>query len=339
MKKVEFWSKCTVLIFIITLFLVQNVSAASVITDYQSNKSFTINGNTITRTTSSANYALACHKYEHDIYTAIWGENFRSTYYNTNNILNGLSASEREVTVDHLKEYISKAELGSAIRISPTGTQYTDNNHMGHSMILVEKTETGFSTLESGLSANSSGERRALRTYTWENFVSNWRTYCYINYIIWPQGATSATTKANVIQYFSCNVKIACVNGQTVNLYNNAGDNSRVTYFSRGQITTSTYGAKLSDGSTWYRITANHNGVATTFWLKYENSKMTVTDTVSTYTVTFDANGGSVSETVRKITKSGFFSEKVYISGIRQYCLMFILCPNNHQYKSQQRQT
>ena len=63
-------------------------------------------------------------------------------------------------------------------------------------MILVEKNESGFSTLEGGLSARN-GETRSLRTYTWEGFVSCWSQYCYINYIIWPQNnrETAPTTK------------------------------------------------------------------------------------------------------------------------------------------------
>jgi len=112
-----------------------------------------------------------------------------------------------------------------------------------------------------------------------------------------PQPSLSA-------DYFTCDVKIACVNGQVVNLYNNAGDSSRVTYFSRGQVASSTYGAKLSDGSTWYRITADHNGSSRTFWLKYESNKMTVEDRSKpqTYTVTFNAGSGTVSPSSKTYT-------------------------------------
>lgn len=67
--------------------------------------------------------------------------------------------------------------------------------------------------------------------------------------------------------YADCNVEIACVNGQTVNLYNNPGDTSRVTYFSKGQTVRSAYCATLSDGSTWYKVNADYNGDYRTFWL------------------------------------------------------------------------
>lgn len=109
---------------------------------------------------------------------------------------------------------------------------------------------------------------------------------------------TSSTTTTTT--YFSCNVIISCVDGQTVNLYASPGDSTRITYFNKGQTVTSTYGASLSDGSTWYRVYASHNGVSTEFWLKYESSKMSVAN--RTYTVYFDANGGSVSTDSKTVT-------------------------------------
>ena len=110
--------------------------------------------------------------------------------------------------------------------------------------------------------------------------------------------------------YAKCDVRIACVNGQTVNLYDNPGDTSRVTYFSKGQTVTSTLCATLNDGSVWYRISAIHNGTDRIFWLKYESSKMTVTPVSSTsytYTVTFNANGGSVSTASKKVTSGSTY--------------------------------
>lgn len=83
-------------------------------------------------------------------------------------------------------------------------------------------------------------------------------------------------------QYFDCNVKIECAKGKTVNLYNNPGDSTRVDYFDRGQSMESTCGAKLSNGSTWYKITAKNGmtGAVMDVWLKYESGKMTVKDNI-----------------------------------------------------------
>lgn len=82
----------------------------------------------------------------------------------------------------------------------------------------------------------------------------------------------------NMVPYFTCNVRIACFNGQRVNLYNYPGDASSITYFDKGQVASSTRGLVRDDGTVWYQITANHNGADRTFWLKYEAAKMTVTN-------------------------------------------------------------
>lgn len=80
----------------------------------------------------------------------------------------------------------------------------------------------------------------------------------------------------NAPQYFNCNVGIFCVNGKTVNLYNNPGDSQRVDYFSLGQSVGSTYGAYMPDGTTWYQVSVTSKGNVITVWLKYESDKMTV---------------------------------------------------------------
>lgn len=105
-----------------------------------------------------------------------------------------------------------------------------------------------------------------------------------------PNGGSISQT----IDYFSCNTIISCFNGQTVNLYNNPGDSSRVTYFSKGQTVTSTYGATLSDGSKWYRVSVNHNGSNRLLWLKCDDNKMTCQEKNETtkYKVVLD-NGSS----------------------------------------------
>lgn len=76
--------------------------------------------------------------------------------------------------------------------------------------------------------------------------------------------------------YFSCNVGIFCVNGKTVNLYNNPGDSARVDYFSLGQSVGSKYGVNMPDGSTWYQVSVTSKGNVITVWLKYESDKMTI---------------------------------------------------------------
>lgn len=291
-------------------------------------RSFTINGVTVTPSSSKA--VNNCSVYAGQILSKIWNYKGITTEFNTQyNMLRGKSAEERRITEDHVKTYIQAAPLGSRIRIThydSTTIDNRDNNSFGHTIVLVAKDNTAgtFTTLEAG-----SGSASA-KDYTYKSFATFWANYIrtYKNetkigykYFFYIADLTSFGSKGNTqsgqsttstptgnkpstnkpTTYADCNVSIACVNGQTVNLYNNPGETSRVTYFNRGQIATSTYRATLSDGSTWYRITANHNGTDRTFWLKYESRKMTVTPITSVYTVTFDANGGNVSPSSKTV--------------------------------------
>ena len=81
-------------------------------------------------------------------------------------------------------------------------------------------------------------------------------------------------------EYFNCDVKISCIKGKRVNLYKSPDASSATSYFSKGQVAYSTYGAKCSDGSTWYRIAAESSTThqVENYWLKRDDSKMTVTD-------------------------------------------------------------
>lgn len=290
-------TKRIVSVLLLTIVLIFPMST------FATENSFTING--VTVTASSGKSVNNCSAYAGEILSKIWNYKGVTTIFNSPyNLLKNKTEEERKITESHVKEFIQNAPLGSRIRICNASDEISnnyDNSQYGHTMVLVAKNEEAgtFTTLESGWGAAEA------RTYTYKSFVDKWTNYSIgYKYFFYIADLTFfSSSGVTVTQYFSCNVKITCINGQTVNLYNNVGDSTRVTYFSKGQTTSSTYGAKLSDGSTWYRITANHNGVATTFWLKYESSKMTVTDIVSTCTVNFDANGGSVSETVRKVTK------------------------------------
>lgn len=76
--------------------------------------------------------------------------------------------------------------------------------------------------------------------------------------------------------YFNCDVGIFCVNGKTVNLYDNPGDSVRVDYFSLGQSVGSKCGVNMSDGTTWYQVSVTSKGSVITVWLKYESDKMTI---------------------------------------------------------------
>ena len=178
-----------------------------------------------------------------------------------------------------------------------------DSNHVFSHVGIVTGYDTG-SAMVTYVDGNSLNPGN----YTYVCKHESNKTYnAIIGYIRLNAGQNNSTPLPSTsTTYANCNVRIDCVNGQTVNLYDNPGDISRVTYFSKGQTATSTYCATLSDGSTWYRITANHNGVDRTFWLKYESSKMKVTP-IGPYTVTFNANGGSVTTTSKTVTSGSTY--------------------------------
>lgn len=125
----------------------------------------------------------------------------------------------------------------------------------------------------------SKGQRPRSIYYTTLSDGSIWyRVYAShqgdVNRIFWLKYEPD---KMALITYSDCNVEVACLNGQIVNLYDNPGDTTRVSYFSKGQIARSIYCATLSDGSTWYKVNAFEGETYRTFWLKYEPDKMTVT--------------------------------------------------------------
>lgn len=84
--------------------------------------------------------------------------------------------------------------------------------------------------------------------------------------------SAKTTSQKTVKEYFSCNVQINTTKGKTVDLNNKPTDKARRTYFDRGQTAYSTWGAKLSDGSTWYEFQAIDNGQVVTLWLKAGSS-------------------------------------------------------------------
>lgn len=95
----------------------------------------------------------------------------------------------------------------------------------------------------------------------------------------YKNSSTNSDTSDNP-QYFDCNVQIDWSTGKDVYLYNNPGDSQTVDYFSTGQSLVSKRGAKLSDGTTWYEITARKKdtGKIRDFWLKYDSSRMILKD-------------------------------------------------------------
>lgn len=146
---------------------------------------YTINGVTV-RYDDFTSRPGACRVYAGKLYQKIWGVGFSSDFYDTDNMLRNLPMEELVLTEEHLKEYIGQAALGSAFRVSSARYVHRNDGGAGHTQLIVQKDEEGFTVLEGGLT-----ERPYYREhyYTWSEFVgTHWLggKYGYIKYIKWP---------------------------------------------------------------------------------------------------------------------------------------------------------
>ena len=122
-----------------------------------------------------------CWTYANNIYNKIWGQQFNSLFDDSANSLRNLSDSELTLTAEHLRNYVSNAALGSALRICSSEYLHGGDG-WGHSQIIVQKDSNGFTVLQGGLSASP---YRNERYYTWSEYLNSWN-YAYIKYIKWP---------------------------------------------------------------------------------------------------------------------------------------------------------
>lgn len=127
-----------------------------------------------------------CRAYAEKLYEKIWGTGFSSDFYDDDNMLRNLEDEDLVLTEEHLKEYISQAELGSAFRVSSKRFLHRNDGSAGHTQLIVQKDENGFTVLEGGM---RDYPYRREYYYTWSEFVStHWLggQYGYIKYIKWP---------------------------------------------------------------------------------------------------------------------------------------------------------
>ena len=217
-----------------------------------------------------------CWTYANNIYNKIWGQQFNSLFDDSANSLRNLSDSELTLTAEHLRNYVSNAALGSALRICSCEYLHGGDG-WGHSQIIVQKDSNGFTVLQGGLSASP---YRNERYYTWSEYLNSWN-YAYIKYIKWPGapayggGTVTPDPGLSVKETITCKRTIKLPE-RVVNLYSNPTDTTRFTYFSDGPTAYSSRYAIMSDGSIMYEVGANHQGQDMKLWLKYE-SDMTVT--------------------------------------------------------------
>ena len=102
-----------------------------------------------------------------------------------------------------------------------------------------------------------------------------WSTNIYTILINTGSGSqTPITPSVTVNEYYDTNLEITMTN--TVELYRNPTDSTRVTYFSAGKKAYSMRAANLSNGQTCYEVTALYQGNETKFWIKSDGSRMTI---------------------------------------------------------------
>ena len=126
-----------------------------------------------------------CWVYANNIYNKIWGHNFTNSFSDGENSLRNLSDSELTLTAAHLKAYVSNAAIGSCLRIC-NGEYLHGSDGWGHSQIIVQKDDSGFTVFEGGLSNYPYCREKY---YTWNEYVNTgWLggTYSYIKYVKWP---------------------------------------------------------------------------------------------------------------------------------------------------------
>lgn len=125
-----------------------------------------------------------CFRYAKNVYTKIWGQSFTG-YTTSHNLLNGLTSQEKKLTVENLKNHIELSSLGAVIRITNYGGLYSSADYVGHSQVLVQKDENGFTVVEGGFSASP---HRREKYYTWAEYCRVWSggNYGYLKYIVWP---------------------------------------------------------------------------------------------------------------------------------------------------------
>ncbi len=125
-----------------------------------------------------------CWSYANNLYGKIWGQNFTNSFDSSDNMLRDLPDSALTLNAENLKKYVSAAALGSCLRIC--NSEYLHGTDgWGHSQIIVQKDDNGFTVLEGGLS-NAPYCRE--HYYTWSAYCdSSWPgDYEYIKYIKWP---------------------------------------------------------------------------------------------------------------------------------------------------------
>ncbi len=165
---------------LISIIFVLLICLNTYTTNVKAANTFEINGESVAYYyySSSPNQ---CWRYANNIFYTIWGSNMDEHP----SLLEGLSIEERSTTIEHLKKFVGYAPLGSSLRLTSYEGMYDAYDMVGHSQIIVQKDENGFTVLEGGMSMAPHCREHY---YTWEEYVNLWcdYEYQYIKYINAP---------------------------------------------------------------------------------------------------------------------------------------------------------
>ena len=196
----QFMVKIASICFFITLLHVFSSVSGCAETPYY------IHGIVITPQSVPVGGKGGCWVYANEIYFLLWGRQFSNSFSDPRNMLRSLSDAQRTITADHTRQFIQEAPLGAVIRIAnaPSWDKTFDDDNAtysghdyylysgqpkyAHSMILVNKTEQGFTIF------HSSGGSSEERTFTWASFADAYaEKYVYFKYICWEGDNASRT--------------------------------------------------------------------------------------------------------------------------------------------------
>lgn len=155
--------------------------------------SYTVNGITVPVSGyEEGAVSTNCRTFAGTIYEILWGQSFTSYRGTSDDLLREVPAgSERALTAENVKKYISAAALGATLRIADDIDGNDSQGTRMHSQILVYKDENGFTVYE----GNISGSYVRLKYFTWEDYAQSWSAYKYFKYIKWP-GASAYGTES-----------------------------------------------------------------------------------------------------------------------------------------------
>lgn len=123
-----------------------------------------------------------CRTFAGDVYQAVWGAWLTSYRGTDDDMLRNIPAgSQRAITAENLKKYISVAPAGAAIRITDNIDGNDSQGTRMHSQILADKDEDGLMIYEGNI-----GGRVRMKYFTWDSYVQSWGKYVYFKYIKFP---------------------------------------------------------------------------------------------------------------------------------------------------------